>query len=76
MLRLLPLLLLGGCGFASPYVGYTHISDPQIDNDGLDFVCAGAVHDNGPLEARAALCESLSDGRDEVARVDINYIWR
>jgi hypothetical protein len=62
------LLWLSGC---APYVGYTHLSDPQVDNDGYDLVCAGTKW----TYAKAALCKNLASAGGEYIKIDLEYVW-
>jgi hypothetical protein len=68
-MRLLLLLLLSGC---SPYVGYTHLSDPRVENDGYDLVCGGAKI-RKTLEVSAAVCGDLRG--DEYVKIDVEYVF-
>ena len=47
-------LLMASC---APYVGYTHLSDPTIDNDGYDLVCVG----NGK-KIDIGICQNIRGG--------------
>jgi len=51
-----------------PYVGYTHLSNPNIDNDGYDLVCGGVRNEN----IRVAACNNMNDGQGMV-KVDLEY---
>ena len=66
-MRLAILLLLGGC---SPYVGYTHLSQPNIDDDGYDLICGGFEKDVGRFRGDLALCENMASRGGTYARVD------
>ncbi len=55
-MRILPLLLLSAC---TPYVGYTHLSLPNIADDGYDLVCAGVEAEKGRIRADVAACENV-----------------
>ena len=67
-MRFLFLLLLSGC---APYVGYTHLSQPNIDDDGYDLVCVGAEKELGPLQTDIAACENLASRGGTYAKVDV-----
>lgn len=54
-MRWLALLLISGC---TPYVGYTHLSLPNIA-DGFDLVCAGLETDKGRISTDLAACENV-----------------
>ena len=54
-MRFLLPLLLSGC---APYVGYTHMSLPNIADDGYDLVCAGVEMEKGRYRADVAACEN------------------
>ncbi len=64
------LFILAGC---APYVGYTHLSDPRIGDDGYDLVCGGLKADK-TVELSAAVCKNLHGG--EYIKFDIEYIWK
>ena len=50
-------LCLSGC--VTPYVGYTHVSNPQVDHDGIDLVCGGVKKRYKQVEGRAAWCQNV-----------------
>ena len=56
-MRLLILLLLSGC---TPFVGYTHLSQPDVSNDGYDLICGGVELQKGRFRGDAAICENLN----------------
>ena len=58
-MKYLPLLFLCGC---APYVGYTHISDPRIANDGYDLICGGTEQDISELNTDLAICQNVRGG--------------
>ena len=64
------LLFLAGC---TPYVGYSHISDPSISGDGSDIVCGGAKIEQG-IEVSAAWCENLRNDWSGL-KIDVEYVW-
>jgi len=70
-MRWIILSLLSGC---SHYVGYTHLSDPRIANDGYNLVCLGSQAEM-VLTIDAAVCGNASPNRGEFVKVDIRYIW-
>ena len=61
-MKYLPLLLLCGC---APYVGYTHLSKPNIADDGYDLVCLGAESQKGRIRAGIAACENVHEVKDD-----------
>lgn len=65
------LVFLTGC---APYVGYTHLSSPEIADDGYDLVCGGVKVERG-LEMSAAWCENLNSDWSGV-KLDVEYVWR
>ena len=69
-MKLLLLLLLAGC---SPYVGYTHLSDPRIKGDGYDLFCGG-VKTESEIEVTAGACKNLRGG--EFVKIDVEYVFR
>ena len=65
-------LLLSGC---TPYIGYTHLSQPSIDNDGYDLVCGGIELEKNRLRLDTAVCENLArSGSDTYARIDARIL--
>ena len=54
--RLLILLLLSGC---TPFIGYEHLSQPNIDDDGYDLICGGVELQKGRYRGDVAVCENL-----------------
>ena len=62
-------LLLSGCG-TTPFVEWDHISDPRLDNDGLDLVCGGTSV-GGKLSASVAVCKDLWGG--ELIKTQVRY---
>lgn len=59
--------LLSGC---APYVGYTHLSDPFVEGDGYDLICAGGELGN-KLRADLGVCKNVHGGK--FARFDLRY---
>jgi hypothetical protein len=47
------------------------LSDPQVDNDGYDLVCAGTKW----TYAKAALCKNLASAGGEYIKIDLEYVW-
>ena len=66
---ILVLLLLSGC---APYVGYTHLSDPRISNDGYDLVCTGVKGEY----LSTGVCKNLAPYGGEFIKVDLEYVWQ
>jgi len=66
-MRLLVLLLLSGC---TPYVGYTHLSQPNVNDDGFDFACGGLEMEKDNFRGDVALCENLAPYRGTYARIE------
>lgn len=54
----------------APYVGYTHMSDPRIANDGYDLVCVGGEKGERFL-IDTAVCKDIRGG--EMIKVDVRY---
>lgn len=59
--------LLSGC---APYVGYTHLSDPRIKDDGYDLICVGG-ETKEKLSIDTAVCKDVRGG--EMVKVDVRY---
>lgn len=64
-------LLLGGCNM---YVAAEHKSEPHINNDGLDLLCAGFEHEN-QLEVKAGYCKDMRE-HFGLIELRIEYDWR
>ena len=62
-------LLIFGC---SPFIGYSHLSDPGIQGDGSDLVCAG-VKLRDEVELTVGGCKNLRGG--QMLRIDAEYVW-
>ena len=58
-MKYLILLLLTGC---TPYIGYTHLSLPNVRDDGYDLVCGGVETEKGRLRLDVAACEDTRNG--------------
>jgi len=56
-MRYLILLFLGGC---TPFLGYEHLSQPNVEDDGYDLVCGGVEVEKGMFRGDVAICENLS----------------
>lgn len=65
---LVVVICLSGC---APYVGYTHLSDPRIANDGYDLVCTGVKGEY----LSTAVCKNLAPNKGEFIKVDLEYVW-
>lgn len=62
-------VFLTGC---APYVGYTHLSNPRVSNDGYDLVCTGLKGEY----LTTGVCKNLADNSGEFVKVDLEYVWR
>ena len=56
-MKYLILLLLSGC---TPFIGYEHLSQPNVADDGYDLVCGGVELQKGRFRGDVALCENLN----------------
>lgn len=56
-IRLILLLALGGCSF-QPVISAHHYSDPRINNDGWNSLCAGAERGE-QLIVRGEVCDTF-----------------
>lgn len=63
---------LMGC---APYVGYTHLSQPNVANDGYDFVCGGVELTKGRVQLDGAVCENMAASRGTYARIDARILF-
>lgn len=68
---ILAALLLGGCNM---YVAAEHKSDPHIEDDGLDLLCAGFEHE-GQLEVKGGYCKDVRLGYG-LYELRVEYDWR
>jgi len=66
-MKLLILLLLSGC---TPFVGYTHLSQPDVDDDGFDLICGGVELQKGRFRGDLAICENLARKRGTYAKIE------
>ena len=65
--RLLILLLLSGC---TPFIGYEHLSQPNVNDDGYDLICAGAEVEKGRFRGDASICENLARNRGTYGKIE------
>lgn len=66
-MKLLLLLLLSGC---TPFIGYEHLSQPNVSNDGYDLICGGVELQKGRYRADAAICENLAWRQSTYAKLE------
>ena len=71
-MRILLFLLLGGC---APYVGYTHLSQPNVRDDGYDLVCGGVEIEKGRFRGDVAACENMASNGGTFAKVDARILF-
>ncbi len=64
------MLLLSGCESLTPIISAKHISDPSIDNDGYDLVCAGAKTKKR-LSLKGSWCKNIRGG--DLIDIEIEY---
>ena len=57
MRLLLSTLFLGGC---TTFIGYEHLSQPNINDDGYDLLCWGIEINKGRYRGDVAVCENLN----------------
>jgi len=67
---ILLVLLLSGC---APYVGYRHLSDPSLSNDGYDMACAG-IKVEKVLEFKTGVCRDARQS-GTLVEVEIDYVF-
>lgn len=70
---LMLLATLAGCAEFTPYVSARHTSNPTIDGDGLDVICAGAKY-RSRLSVKAGYCGNVRGG--DILEVEIEYELR
>lgn len=51
------LVAVSGC---APYVGYTHVSQPNVRHDGIDLICGGGEAEEGRFRGDIAVCQNVS----------------
>lgn len=68
MLAIASMLLINGC-----VASYQHQSDPRINNDGYDFICAGVEQDIKAIRLRGDVCHNFTPNGGEVIRASIEY---
>ena len=64
-------LLLAGC---SPYVGYTHLSNPTVNGDGYDLACGGVKVEKS-VELTIGACKAARLSGTHL-KLDVEYVWR
>ena len=63
-------ILLSGC---TPYIAAQHISDPGVRDDGYNYVCIGAKHDER-LELKGGYCKDVNGWNLIELRIEYNLI--
>jgi hypothetical protein len=70
------LLLLTGCESLTPYTAAEHKSNPHINDDGFNWICAGGKA-RGQLSAKLGYCWEIGAGNNwNVIEARIEYDWR
>lgn len=65
-------IIVTGC---TPYVGYTHLSQPNVDDDGFDLICGGFETQKRHVRGDIAGCENLArSGTETYIRADIRVL--
>jgi hypothetical protein len=73
LILIVALLLLTGC---TPFVGYSHLSMPNVADDGYDLLCGGFEYERGWLVADVAVCENMNvNHTDTFAKIDFKARW-
>ena len=65
--------ILMGC---TPYIGYTHLSQPNIDDDGYDLICAGGEREKGRLRTDLAMCENIAPYGGTFFKADVKFLFK
>ena len=66
-------LCLSGC--VTPYLGYTHLSDPAVSGDGWDLFCGGVKKRYKLVEGRVAWCQNAHDhGQQVMLGIEVDLI--
>lgn len=69
ILQVCGLITLGGC---TPFVGYSHVSMPNVSDDGYDFICGGVEYRRGIVTSDVSICENLANSHtDTFAKIDV-----
>ena len=55
----------------APYIGYRHVSNPTVDHDAIDTLCAGNEF-RTVVEIKAGVCHVFYNG-DTALEVQIDY---
>jgi|25BtaG_2_1085352.scaffolds.fasta_scaffold00498_13 hypothetical protein len=58
-------LIVSGC---APLLEYEHLSDPRIDNDGIDLICVGG-EGGDRVTVSTGVCKNLHGG--EYVKVNV-----
>ena len=61
-------VFLNGC-----VASYTHISNPQIDNDGFDLACLEGIHKIKGVKFRGGACKDISGTKEEYLKIGVEY---
>ena len=73
MLRIIAIsFLLTGC---TPFVSYTHLSDPGIDDDSFDLACGGIELEKYNVTTAVAACHDHWRS-NQYAKIDVTYRWK
>ena len=73
MLFYMTVSTLAGC---APYLEYEHLSDPRLNNDGYDLVCAGLSHDYKGLSISGGICHNAAPYGGEFVKINARYLLR
>ena len=66
-MRYLILLLLTGC---TPFIGYEHLSQPNVKGDGYDLICLGVEAERGRFRGDLAMCENIASNRGTYGKIE------
>ena len=59
--------LLSGC---TPFIGYEHLSQPNVKGDGYDLICVGGEFERGRFRGDLAMCENIASNRGTYGKIE------
>ena len=71
--RALALLMLGGC---TPFVGYQHLSQPFVNDRGIDLMCFGVKHYETRWLLKATACKNWHGGNMTTVSIEYDLVER
>ena len=71
-MKLISLVTLVAC-LQGCVASYQHLSDPRIEDDGYDLLCAGIETDYKSLSFRGDLCSNVAPNGGEFIHTSVEY---